>query len=83
MIGPTTTPAIQVLLFDGGLGVDDCSVDCGVLGLDGVTLAELVEMLENVGVADVAPMEAISTKTLISFSLETYYWTGTRQCWTC
>jgi hypothetical protein len=33
-MGPMTTPEIQVLLFDGGLGVDDCSVGRGVLEIE-------------------------------------------------
>ena len=69
-------------LFDGELGVDVCSVDCGVLELEEATLVEVVAMLEAVGTADVAPMDAFSTKTLGFDNLETYYSTGLRLCWT-
>lgn len=74
--GPTTTPEIQVLFFDDGIGVDVRSVDCGVLGLEEMTLVEVVAMLEDVGTAEAVPMDTFSTKTLVFFSLGTYYLTG-------
>jgi hypothetical protein len=59
------------LLFDDGLGVDACGVDCGALELEKATLlvlvavlVEVVAMLEVVGTADVVPMSAVSTKIL-------------------
>lgn len=51
-----TTPAIQVLLFGDGLGVDVCSVDCGVLELEEATLVEPVAMLEEVTLPEVVAM---------------------------
>lgn len=79
--GPTTTPAIQLLLFGDELGVD-CPVDCGVLDLEEATLVKVVAMLDDIGTADVAPMNAFSTKTLALDGLGTYYSTGLRLCWT-
>ena len=72
-MGPTTTPEIQVLLFDDGLGVDVCSVDCGVLELEETTLVEVAAMLEDVGTADGVSMDAFSTKTFGFDGLRTYY----------
>lgn len=80
--GPTTTPEIQALLFDDELGADACAVDCGVLELEETTLVEVVAMLEDVGAADVTPMDAFSTKILGLDSSQTYYLTGLRVCWT-
>jgi hypothetical protein len=60
-MGPMTTPAIQVLLFDGGLGVDGCSVGRDVLEVEEEELeieVEAVATLEDVGTADVEPVYA-------------------------
>jgi hypothetical protein len=51
-----TTPAIQVLLLDGGLGVDGFSVGCDVLELEEEIEVEVVAMLEDAGAADVEPI---------------------------
>lgn len=69
-MGPMTTPAIHVLLFDDKSGVGVCSVGCGVLvlelELDEATLVEVVARLEDDGMVDVEPMSAFSTKTFCS-----------------
>jgi hypothetical protein len=60
-MGPMTTPAIQVLLFDGGLRVDGCSVGRDVLEVEEEELeigVEAVATLEDVGTADVEPLYA-------------------------
>jgi hypothetical protein len=56
MIGPTTTPAIQVLLFAGVLD----SEGCGVLVLDDETLDEVAAMLAECGTAEVVPGSALA-----------------------
>jgi hypothetical protein len=58
--GPTITPAIQVLLFDDGLGGGVRFVGCGVYVLDEALLEEVVAMLEEVGTADVAPVHTLA-----------------------
>jgi hypothetical protein len=78
--GPTTTPEIQVLLFDDELGVDVCSVECGVLAPDDATLVNVVAMLEDTGTADVAPMDALSTKRPGFDRLGSYYSIRLRLC---
>lgn len=59
------------MLLDDGLGVDVCGVGCGALELEEATLlvlvavlVEVVAMLEDVGTADVVPMDAVSTQIL-------------------
>jgi hypothetical protein len=84
-MGPMTTPAIQVLLFDGGLGVDGCSVGRGVLEVEEEELeirVEAVATLENVGTADVEPVYVLSIDILGFDSLKTYCSTGLKLCWT-
>lgn len=62
--GPTTTPAIQALLFEGVLGsVVTDSVDCGVLEFRVVALVEVAAMLEDVDAVDVVPKNTVSTRT--------------------
>ena len=80
-MGPMTTPAIQVLLLDGGSGVDVCPVDCGVLELEEETGVEVVAMLEDVGAADVEPVCVFSTKAPCFDSCEAYCSTGLKLCW--
>jgi hypothetical protein len=58
--GPIITPAIQVLLLDGELGLDVWSVGDGVLELDEV-LVDMTAMLEEMETTDVAPMNVIRT----------------------
>jgi hypothetical protein len=80
-----TTPAIQVLLFDGGLGVDGCSVGRGVLEVEEEELeigVEAVATLEDVVTADVGPVYVLSTEILGFDSLKTYCSTVLRLCWT-
>ena len=67
-IGPITTPEIQVLLLDGGLGVDVCSVGCGVLELEEEIGVEVVAMLEDAGAADVEPICVFSGKHWVSIA---------------
>jgi hypothetical protein len=80
-----TTPAIQVLLLDGGLGVDGCSVGRSVLEVEEEELeigVEAVATLEDVGTAGVEPVYVLSTEILGFDSLETYCSTGLKLCWT-
>ena len=73
--GPTTTPAIQTLLFGDEFGAVVCSVGCGRLELERMTLVEVVEVvaeLDDFGTADVAPTYALSTKTPDFDNLGTY-----------
>ena len=60
--GPTTTPDIQVLLFDDEIDVIGCAVGCGVL--------EVVARFEDVDLEEVAPMYALSTKMLDEIDCE-------------
>jgi hypothetical protein len=89
-MGPTTTPEIQVLLFNEEIGVDICCVGCGVLELKEATVPEVVAPLEvatvvaildDVGTADVAPMNTFSTKIVGYDSLGSYYSTGPQLYW--
>jgi hypothetical protein len=54
MRGPTTTPAIQVLLFADKLEGGVWSVDCGAFELDEALLVEVVAILVDIGTVLVA-----------------------------
>lgn len=86
--GPMTTPEIQMLLFDDGIGVDVCDVGCDAPGFEKstlvvlvMTLAGVVTMLEDVVITDMAPEDVFSIIRLELDVLKTYYWTEQKVCW--
>lgn len=81
-MGPTTTPEIQILLLDVGLGITVCSVGCGVLDVEDAALMKVAARLEDDDTvcADIIPVDLFSTTILFHNSLSTYCSTARPMC---